>query len=143
MLGKNLIRLVYRSDSCISHNDASGLDAIFNVSIRNNMRDGISGALALPDGKFVQVYEGERGKVDMLMKRVRADNRHENLAVLGEWEVQARLFRGWSMARPDPTPLSQQSFRIVTENGTGAQVTSILLDLMSKTEHHYRASQVF
>ncbi len=47
------------------------------------------------------------------------------------------------MARPDPTPLSQQSFRIVTENGTGAQVTSILLDLMSKTEHHYLASQVF
>lgn len=142
-MGKKLIRLVYRSDSCISHDDVSGLDAIFNVSIRNNKRDGISGALALPDGKFVQVVEGDRGKVDLLMKRVRADNRHENLTVLGEWEVQARLFRAWSMARPDPTPLTQQSFRIVTENGTGAQVTTILLDLMSQTERRYVASKVF
>ena len=143
MMGRDLIRLVYRSDSCISHDDVSGLDAIFNVSIRNNKRDGISGALALPDGKFVQVVEGDRGEVDLLMKRVRADTRHENVTILGEWAVQARLFRAWSMARPDPTPLSQQSFRIVTGNGTGAQVTSILLDLMSKTENHHLASQVF
>lgn len=140
---KNLIRLVYRSDSNISHDDVPSLDAIFNVSIRNNKRDGISGALALPDGKFVQVVEGERGDVDVLMNRVRADMRHENLTVLGERAIEARLFREWSMARPDPTPLSQQSFRIITENGSGAQVTAILLDLMSKAEHRFVVGQLY
>ncbi|WP_426038887.1 BLUF domain-containing protein [Brevundimonas sp. DC300-4] len=134
---KNLIRLVYRSKSCIAHDDVAELDAIFKVSRRNNNLDGITGALALPDGKFVQSIEGEKSKVGLLMKRIRADNRHEDVTVLGEWEVQARLFRGWDMARPDPTPLSQQSFRIVTENGSGAQVTSVLLDLMSKVERRY------
>lgn len=136
---KNLLRLVYRSDSCIAHEDVSRLDAIFKTSIRNNKRDGITGALALPDGTFVQVIEGDKGKVDLLMKRIRDDDRHESVTVLGEWAIQARLFRGWDMARPDPTPLTQQSFRIITEDGSGAQVTTILLDLMSKAEHLYLA----
>ncbi|WP_426027193.1 BLUF domain-containing protein [Brevundimonas sp. TWP2-3-4b2] len=140
---KNLIRMVYRSDSCISHDDVSGLDAIFKTSLRNNKRDGLTGALALPDGKFVQVIEGDRHNIGLLMMRIRADSRHEDVTVLGEWEVQTRLFRGWAMARPDPTPLSEQSFRIVTENGSGAQVTGILLDLMSKAEHRYVALEVY
>ena len=140
---KNLIRMVYRSDSCISHDDVSGLDAIFKTSLRNNKRDGLTGALALPDGKFVQVIEGARHNIGLLMMRIRADSRHEDVTVLGEWEVQNRLFRGWTMARPDPTPLSEQSFRIVTENGSGAQVTGILLDLMSKAEHRYVALEVY
>lgn len=138
-MSKNLLRLVYRSDSCIAHDDVTGLNAIFKTSIRNNKRDGITGALALPDGTFVQVVEGDKDKVDLLMKRIRLDRRHEGVTVLGEWAIQARLFRGWEMARPDPTPLTQQSFRIVTENGSGAQVTTILLDLMSKAEHLYPA----
>jgi hypothetical protein len=33
------------------------------------------------------------------------------------------------MARPDPEPLSNQAFRIVTEDGSGVQVTGILLDM--------------
>ena len=138
-MSKNLLRLVYRSDSCIDHDDVTGLNAIFKTSIRHNKRDGITGALALPDGTFVQVIEGDKDKVHLLMERIRLDSRHESVTVLGEWAIQARLFRGWDMARPDPTPLSQQSFRIVTENGSGAQVTTILLDLMSKAEQLYPA----
>lgn len=68
------------------------------------------------------------------MDRIRADARHENVAVLGEWPIEARLFRGWAMARPDPTPLSDQAFRIVTRDGSGAQVTGILLDLFSRSD---------
>ena len=36
------------------------------------------------------------------------------------------------MARPDPTPLSDQSFRIITQDGSGAQVTGILLGLLER-----------
>jgi len=56
-MGKNLIRLACGNDACISHDDVSGLDAVFRVSIRNNKHDGNSGTLALPDGKSVAVIE--------------------------------------------------------------------------------------
>ena len=127
---KDLCRLVYRSESRIDHNDAAGLDRIFRTSVTNNLRDRITGALALPDGKFVQVIEGARREVEALMVRVRADNRHFNVVVLGDWSITARLFEGWAMARPDPEPLSNQAFRIVTEDGSGVQVTGILLGML-------------
>jgi len=123
---KTLARLVYRSDSAISHDDVPALDAIFRASVRNNTRDRITGALALPDGKFIQAIEGEPRAVDDLMQRLRADSRHANIDVLGQWPISARLFGGWAMARPDPTPLGEQAFRIATERGSGAQVVGIL-----------------
>ena len=128
-MAKDLCRLVYRSDSLIDHGESPALDAIFRASVRNNGRDKITGALALPDGKFVQVIEGRRRDLDALMIRLRADDRHTNIAVLGDWPIAARLFPGWAMARPDPTPLSQQAFHIVTADGSGVQVTGILLGL--------------
>lgn len=123
---KGLIRLVYRSESCISHDDVPALDAIFRVSVRNNSRDRITGALALPDGKFVQTIEGEPRVVEALLERLRSDSRHTNLAVLGTWPISARLFGGWAMARPDPVPLAEQAFRIMTDVGSGAQVVGLL-----------------
>lgn len=128
-MAKDLCRLVYRSESRIDHNDDAGLDRIFRTSIKNNLRDRITGALALPDGKFVQVIEGARRDLDALMVRIRADDRHFNVVVLGDWPITARLFPGWVMARPDPEPLGNQAFRIVTEDGSGVQVTDILLGM--------------
>lgn len=126
---RKLRRLVYRSDSLIDHGNSPALDAIFRTSVRNNRRDKITGALALPDGKFVQAIEGASANLDGLMVRLRADRRHENLVVLGDWPITARLFASWAMARPDPEPLSTQAFRIVTEDGSGVQVTGILLGM--------------
>lgn len=126
----NLKRLVYRSESLIDHDDSAALDAIFRVSLVNNRRDRITGALALPDGKFVQVIEGARRDVDALMARIRSDGRHDSVSILGEWAVTARLFPGWAMARPDSRPLSEQAFNIVTEDGSGVQVTGILLGMV-------------
>lgn len=128
----NLKRLVYRSESLIDHDDSAALDAIFRVSLTNNRRDGITGALALPDGKFVQVIEGSGRNVEALMARIRADGRHDDLSILGEWAITARLFPDWAMARPDSTPLSQQAFNICTEDGSGVQVTGILLGMTER-----------
>jgi len=129
-MANDLCRLVYRSESLIDHGDSPALDAIFRTSVQNNRRDGITGALALPDGTFVQVIEGTSADIEGLMLRLRADSRHKDIVVLGEWPITARLFEGWLMARPDSTPLTDQAFRIVTETGTGAQVTGILLGMI-------------
>jgi len=131
-VSEKLKRLVYRSESLIDHEDTVALDAIFRVSLINNRRDRITSALALPDGTFVQVIEGAPRNVDALMARIRADGRHDNIIVLGEWPVTARLFPGWAMARPDSRPLSEQAFRIATEVGSGVQVTGVLLGMMQE-----------
>jgi len=124
-----LRRLVYRSESCVPHDDVDVLNAIFKVSVHNNMRDGITGALALPDGIFVQALEGEEDAVSALLARIRADDRHRNMVILEDGPIDARLFGGWAMARPDPTPLNEQAFRIITEVGTGSQVVGLLFNL--------------
>lgn len=133
-MAEQLHRLVYRSHSNISHGDSPILRRIFDVSCRNNQRDRITGALALPDGKFVQALEGRRTSLDNLMARLENDQRHCGIVVLGDWPITARLFPGWAMAHPDPTPLTDQSFRIITENGSGAQCTGLLLGLMQNRE---------
>lgn len=127
---RTLHRLVYRSDSNISHDDRPALRAIFETSLLNNRRDKITGALALPDGKFVQVLEGGRGAVSALMERLAADSRHSGITILGEWPITARLFTGWAMAHPDPEPLDLQAFRIMTSVGSGAQVVGLLRALV-------------
>jgi len=127
---RSLRRIVYRSDSHIPHDDKVALQAIFKTSLRNNRRDAITGALALPDGKFVQVIEGRGRAVDDLMDRLSKDDRHSSMQILGDWPIVGRLFDGWAMAHPDTTPLDQQSFRIITQVGSGAQVAGLLMNLV-------------
>ena len=133
-LMKSLTRLVYRSESRISHHDTPALDAIFRVSLKNNARDHITGALALPDGKFVQVIEGAIAAVDSLMARLQADERHSHINILGQWPITARLFGNWAMARPNPDPLGEQTFRIITDVGSGAQVVGLLVNLIDHAQ---------
>jgi hypothetical protein len=113
----------------MSHNEPAGLKEIVRTSIRNNSRDGITGCLALANGKFNQVLEGPGEKLNPLIQRIKADTRHQNVDILGEWHIKARLFTGWAMALPSATALSETSLRIMTENGSGAQITGILLTL--------------
>lgn len=127
-----LRRLVYRSDSLLSHDDIPGINAVIRTAVRNNTRDGITGCLALANGKLNQVLEGTEGKLALLMERITADTRHQNVNILGEWPIMARLFKGWAMAMPNSTPLSDRSLRIMTESGSGAQTTGILLTLMDQ-----------
>ncbi|MFN3669203.1 MAG: BLUF domain-containing protein [Brevundimonas sp.] len=136
-MGKELHRVVLRSVARLHHDDVIGRDAIFRKSITNNIRDGVTGCLAQPDGHFVQVIEGVKGQVDSLLDRIRADDRHEQMTVLGRWTVSGRLFIGWAMARPDPTPMNDQAFRVCTRDGSGVQVTTVLLGLMGPGDHLY------
>lgn len=131
------MRLVYRSKSLVAPDDTATVKDIFEASRRNNKRDRITGCLAQPDGHFVQVIEGSGAQVDALMGRISADPRHKDIAILGRWPAPGRLFDAWIMARPDNTPLHEQSFRIINETGTGAQVVSALLGLTERPESLY------
>lgn len=71
------------------------------------------------------------------MDRLRGDDRHTDIEVLGEWKAGSRLFSAWAMARPDLRPLADQSFRLINEEGSGSQITAILLGLVAAGTSFY------
>ena len=73
------------------------LQAILMASQRNNARVGITGALCLSNGIFLQQLEGDRTSVSQLYHRILADPRHRDPAILDFSEITSRKFAQWSM----------------------------------------------
>ncbi len=74
------------------------------MSRRNNARDGLTGALAVNEGWFLQVVEGSATALDRLLRRLAEDPRHTDLEVLSRRPVSGRLFPDWSMVAARITP---------------------------------------
>ncbi len=124
-----LERLVYRSDAVDSADGPMDLSDLVGVSVRNNGRRRITGALALHAGVFVQVLEGEPEALAVLMTDIEADPRHRNVRVLARWPVETQLFAGWAMVLVDTRRLSSQLAKLLSQTGSGAQVTAVIADL--------------
>lgn len=124
-----LERLVYRSDAVDASEGPTDLSDIVALSVRNNGRRRITGALALHSGVFVQVLEGEPEALSALMADIEADTRHRNLRVLARWPVEAQLFIGWAMVLVDTRRLSPHLSKLLSQTGSGAQVTGVIADL--------------
>jgi Sensors of blue-light using FAD len=91
-----LIQLTYasRTSLTLSKDD---LPSILASSKRNNARVGITGALCLANGIFLQQLEGDRTAVSLLYHRILLDPRHRDPAILDFGEIAARKFTNWSM----------------------------------------------
>lgn len=124
-----LERVVYRSDAVASTDGPIDLSSIVATSVRNNARRRMTGALALHDGTFVQVLEGEPEALTTLMDTIATDERHRNVRVLARWPVQSQLFLGWAMVQVDTRALSQHLAKLMIQTGSGAQVTGVMADL--------------
>ncbi len=72
---------------------------ILGESQRNNTRDGLTGLLLAHDGWFLQVLEGDRGRIDHLLARLSRDRRHTDIRILSAEPVAARSFGDWSMGQ--------------------------------------------
>ncbi|AOE49472.1 BLUF domain-containing protein [Kangiella sediminilitoris] len=70
---------------------------ILRSSQENNKADGVTGALCLSDGIFLQILEGDRTVVNRVYHRILNDARHKDPAILDYREVTARSFSEWSM----------------------------------------------
>ena len=57
----------------------------------------ITGVLVCAGNRFMQVIEGERNAIVVLMQRIGRDSRHGDIAVVVDESVQARLFAHWNM----------------------------------------------
>lgn len=81
--------------------DDAMLGGILIQARRNNVRDGLTGALIVRHDLYLQLLEGPAEAVDTTFGRIKADNRHLAVTLLSRAEAPARLFPEWSM-RDDP-----------------------------------------
>ena len=90
-----LIRIVYYSE----RNPKVGLDMkrLIDACERNNPRDHIGGFLHYNGVYFLQVLEGEQDVVRACYARIKADETHNNLVLIGAETVTDRKFADWTM----------------------------------------------
>tara|TARA_R110001606_G_scaffold54258_4_gene133269 strand:- start:2625 stop:3101 length:477 start_codon:yes stop_codon:yes gene_type:complete len=72
--------------------------AIMATSQRNNQRFGITGLLVFNGFNFMQCLEGDRSAANELLNRIRMDERHSGMTLLGHQETFGRQFSQWNMA---------------------------------------------
>ena len=122
-------RLVHRSDAVESAVGPTDLSSVIAISVKNNGRLRVTGAMALEGGVFIQVLEGEAEDLTALMAVIEADPRHRNVRVLARWPIASRLFIGWAMVLVSARKLSSHRNKLLVQTGSGAQVTGVLADL--------------
>lgn len=111
-----LERIVYCSKACVDTASLQTISEILGVSRRNNVRDGLTGALAVNDGWFLQVVEGPGPALDGLLRRLAGDARHADIELLSRRPVSGRLFPDWTMVAARITPeLGPQLQRLIDQ----------------------------
>ena len=104
-----LVQLTYASQ--VSRTLGSDdIKSILTSSQSNNKEDGITGALCLSNGIFLQILEGDREMVNRAYHKILRDARHKNPAILAYREVNARQFSEWSMGLITRTDENKQLF---------------------------------
>lgn len=114
-----LERLIYASRS-IELLKPEQLDAILKVSVANNSRVGVTGALMYSSREFLQCLEGSREAINQTYARILRDPRHSDLVILDYREVDRRWFSGWGMHHVPPLWSSRQVLLRYSERETFA-----------------------
>jgi len=96
----SMYHLVYMSTAVERLSDAALKDLLAESRMRNGLHE-ITGILIYGDGKFIQVLEGPKGKVEALYMTIRGDRRHRDVTTLVTTENDSRDFPGWAMAYSD------------------------------------------
>jgi Sensors of blue-light using FAD len=101
-----LIRLIYasRTNGAITPVDVKD---IVRTSRRNNAGLGVTGALMLSNGIFLQCLEGDHLAVNALYHRILLDTRHREPAILQFTDIDQRLYGGWNMGLVPTTEANQ------------------------------------
>lgn len=73
------------------------LRELITAARASNARLGITGLLLYKNGSFLQVLEGEEGKITRLFEKIRQDPRHEGIVMLRRRAVDDRSFPDWPM----------------------------------------------
>lgn len=119
-------RLLYVSRSLIADCHTKGAIArILMASYRNNSRHGVSGALIYSGEHFVQILEGEKSVVEMLLDRIAADRLHCDVDVVTARHASSRMFELWTMAYCGTTRHVQSYIDRLVEDRDAANVAGV------------------
>ncbi|MDI1273664.1 BLUF domain-containing protein [Polaromonas sp.] len=105
-----LVQLTYasRTAGVLGANDVKDILA---ASKRNNALVGVTGALCLNNGIFLQQLEGDKAEVNALYHRLLRDERHRDPAILDFSEITQRRFGSWSMGLLSSLEENRQIFQ--------------------------------
>lgn len=104
-----LVQLTYASRAA-GVLGASDVRDILAASQRNNAQLGVTGALCLSNGIFLQQLEGDKVEVNALYHRILRDERHRDPAILDFAEITHRRFGSWSMGLLSSVEENRQIF---------------------------------
>lgn len=103
-----LIRLIYVSKA-VDPQTRALTESILRKAHAWNTQNDITGVLCEGQGMFLQVLEGERGKVTRLYARIFADPRHKDLELIHCESIAERRYAEWSMARVSLSDVDPQT----------------------------------
>lgn len=103
-----MIRLIYVSKAVDAQTHAL-TESILQSAHAWNTQNGITGVLCQGQGVFLQVLEGERGRVTSLYARIHADPRHKDLELIHCESIAERRYGDWSMAHVNLSDVDPQT----------------------------------
>lgn len=93
-----LYQLIYQSHSLVPFEERELTALLLRLRVYNRERQVTGVLLFTPDGRFLQVLEGDQDAVRALYyQRIVHDPRHHDCRVIGEGPCLQRSFAGWPM----------------------------------------------
>ena len=95
-------QIVYCSITTAPGGHSTGaIPAILRQAAPRNGLDGVTGLLYAEGDAFLQAIEGPDDSVADLLERLRQDDRHRDLRILVDRQIEHRDFGDWTMAYRD------------------------------------------
>lgn len=91
-----MYHLVYTSYATQEFAEQDLID-LLKQSRHLNQQNGITGMLLYLQGKFIQVLEGDKAKVDSVYEKIKRDSRHTKVMTVVQGNSPDRIFKGWTM----------------------------------------------
>lgn len=107
------------------------LDELLTQSRAKNSAMDITGLLVYRGGNFIQMIEGEEGRIRQLYKTICADKRHNGSIILSEGPIQEKQFSGWAMDYRvvDQKPLFTDAELANDKDGIKAMISDFIANM--------------
>lgn len=77
--------------------DSRVISDIVSTANNYNSKNNLTGILLFRAGIFLQLLEGAKSEVELLLKKIEKDSRHSNVVRIFEIENNERIFSDWAM----------------------------------------------
>ena len=110
-----LYRVIYTSRSLLRPDEDYDLIA---HSVESNAEKGITGVLMRHQDHYIQILEGNRADVMVLIEKIKQDKRHTDFLLVRADTCPQRMFHGWSMGSAVISPAEYKMWTATFEAGS-------------------------